>query len=262
MDMLKIGGAVMAAGTAAAMATGMTKMKSNPKKTMKKLAKKSAKYIKKHYLSAVIKCFKGKGHCENAIFAPDVMINLRIAGFLCGLGEIGYSKMLLTPEFGPRQRVGIIITDLELEPDPIIEPGTLCNRCMACVRECPGQCIPADRTIKANVGGYELEWADVDMTRCDWTFQGGEECKEGEYGNYFDHVWSPGWKGKFKASSISPFPKAPNPLYNSGKAVCGAKGCTRACMISLEKRGVFALRRYAQKYLYSIPRCFRSRFFV
>ena len=35
------------------------------------------------------------------------MINLRIAGFLCGLGEIGYSKMLLTPEFGPRVRVGI-----------------------------------------------------------------------------------------------------------------------------------------------------------
>ena len=146
--------------------------------------------------------------------------------------------MLLTPEFGPRQRIGIIITDLELEPDPIMEPGTLCNRCMACVRECPGGCIPADRTVKDNIGGYEVEWADVDMTRCDWTFQGGEECKEGEYGNYFDHVWSPGWKGKFKSSSISPFPKAPNPLYNSGKAVCGAKGCTRACMISLEKRGV------------------------
>ena len=27
-------------------------------------------------------------------------------------------------------------------------------------------------------------------------------------------------------------------MYNSGKAICGAKGCTRACMISLEKRGV------------------------
>ena len=75
--------------------------------------------------------------------APDVMINLRIAGFLCGLGEIGYSKMLLTPEFGPRVRVGIIITELELEPDPIMEPGTLCNRCMACARECvPATAFP------------------------------------------------------------------------------------------------------------------------
>ena len=44
--------------------------------------------------------------------------------------------------------------------------------------------------------------------------------------------------GKFKPSSISPFTSAPSRLYNSGKAVCGAKGCTRACMISLERRGV------------------------
>ena len=169
--------------------------------------------------------------------APDVMVNLRIAGFLCGLGEIGYSKMLLTPEFGPRVRIGIIITDMELEPDPIMEPGTLCNRCMACVRECPGGCIPADRTIKANVGGYELEWADVDMEKCDWIFQGGAECKEGEEGHFFDRT-SKERAGKYKASSISPFQSAPPLLYNSGKAICGAKGCTRACMISLEKRGV------------------------
>ena len=167
--------------------------------------------------------------------APDVMISLRIAGFLCGLGEIGYSKMLLTPEFGPRLRVGIIITELELEPDPIMEPGTLCNRCMACVRECPGGCIPADRTIKANVGGYDLEWADVDMERCDWVFQGGAEVREGEVGNYFN---TPERAGKYKPSEINPFYNQPKRLYNTGKAICGAKGCTRACMISLEKRGV------------------------
>lgn len=170
--------------------------------------------------------------------APDVMINLRIAGFLCGLGEIGYSKMLLTPEYGPRVRVGIIITELELEPDPIMEPGTLCNRCMACVRECPGGCIPADRTIKDNVGGYDLEWADVDMVKCDRVFQGAAECEEGEEGNYFREEQRE-WAGKYnKPSPYSPFYHVPRNLYNTGKAVCGAKGCTRACMVSLERRGV------------------------
>jgi len=164
--------------------------------------------------------------------APDVMISLRIAGFLCGLGEIGYSKMLLTPEFGPRVRVGIIITELELEPDPIIEPGTLCNRCMACVRECPGGCIPADRTIKANVGGYELEWADVDMNKCGHAFVGAEKTEEGEKGDYL------AGREDYKPSHISPFYHKPRNLYNTGQAVCGAKGCTRACMVSLESRGV------------------------
>ena len=184
-------------------------------------------YLKKNYSRPVA---PGKA-------APDVMINLRIAAFLCGLGEIGYSKMLLTPEFGPRVRVGIIITDMELEPDPIMEPGTLCNRCMACVRECPGGCIPKDRTIKANVNGYELEWADVDMHKCDIVFQGAERVPEGETGTYYDKI-SQKRAGKYKASSISPFEAAPPRLYNSGKAVCGAAGCTRACMISLEARGL------------------------
>jgi len=75
------------------------------------------------------------------------------------------------------------------------------------------------------------------MEKCDWVFQGGAECKEGEEGHYFDE-FMPKRAGKYKASEISPFQKAPKRLYNSGKAVCGAKGCTRACMISLEKRGV------------------------
>ena len=160
------------------------------------------------------------------------MINLRIAAFLCGLGEIGYSKMLLTPEFGPRVRVGIIITDLELEPDPIIEPGTLCNRCMACVRECPGACIPTDRTVKVNVGGYDLEWADVDMQKCAVAFRGAEPAAEGEEGKYFPHV------DGYKASSNTPFKKKPDNVYITGQAVGGSAGCTRACMISLEKRGL------------------------
>lgn len=164
--------------------------------------------------------------------APDVMVNLRLAAYLCGMGEIGYSKMLLTPEFGPRQRVGIIITDLELEPDPIMEPGTLCNRCMACVRECPGGCIPKDRTVKDKVHDRELEWADVDMNKCNYTFVGAKIADEGEATDYISTVEG------YAPASHTPFVHKPKNLYNSGQAVCGARGCTRACMVSLERRGV------------------------
>ena len=38
------------------------------------LAKKSAKYLKKHYPTTVVKCFKGKAHCENSIFNQEYMI--------------------------------------------------------------------------------------------------------------------------------------------------------------------------------------------
>ena len=60
----------------------------------------------------------------------------------CGLGEIGWSKVFIHPVFGPRVRIGNILTDAELEPDPILEPGTLCKRCMKCVKDCPGCAIP------------------------------------------------------------------------------------------------------------------------
>ena len=38
------------------------------------IARKSAKYISKNYPAAVIKCFKGKAHCENSLFHPELMI--------------------------------------------------------------------------------------------------------------------------------------------------------------------------------------------
>jgi len=165
--------------------------------------------------------------------APDVMVHLRVAAYLAGLGEIGWSKMFLTPRFGPRQRIGIVITELALEPDPVMEPGTLCNRCMACVEACPGGAIPRDRSVKVTLGGKEIEWADIDCRACNVAFRGAviDDEHEGEsYADFDGHKTRPGW--------WSPFFRKPRNVYNTGQAVCGARGCTRACMIALEKRGV------------------------
>lgn len=39
------------------------------------IAKKSGKYLKKYYPRAVVKCFKGKFHCENVIFDHKIMLD-------------------------------------------------------------------------------------------------------------------------------------------------------------------------------------------
>lgn len=166
--------------------------------------------------------------------APDIMIQLRIAAYLCGLGEIGFSKMLLSPEFGPRNRIGIVLTDLKLAPDPIYSGPQLCNKCMACVKACPGSCISAKKTVRVDLAGKTMEWADIDMNKCDDTFKGGirhdQPLPEDErYINGDERLGRGSW---------TPFYKKPSNLYNAGQAVCGAAGCTRACMISLENRGV------------------------
>ncbi len=171
--------------------------------------------------------------------APDVMVHLRIAAFLCGLGEISYSKVFLTPQFGPRQRFGVMLTDAELDPDPIYDGPHLCDRCMDCVTECPGNAIDPDRTVKVTLAGHEVEWNDLDCEACGMYFRGGEYVEEGEKGDYM------AGRDDIKPGPISPFYHKPPNVYEYGQAICGAKGCMRACMIHLEERGVIGNKFHA-----------------
>ncbi len=66
----------------------------------------------------------------------------RHAATRAGLGEFGYNNVVLTRQFGPRQRFNSIITDAELVPDPLItEPICLRDACRLCLKACIMQCI-------------------------------------------------------------------------------------------------------------------------
>ncbi len=163
---------------------------------------------------------------------PDVLVHIRIAAYLAGLGEIGWSKVFLTPEFGPRQRFGLVMTEMELEPDPIYDGPPLCNRCMACARECPGQAISTTKSVRVTLAGHTVEWGENDPEKCLWGFRGAEKVKEGEVGRYI------AGRTDFKPSPFTPFYTKPSNVYQHGEAICGGRGCIRACMIGLEARGV------------------------
>ncbi len=62
-----------------------------------------------------------------------------------GLGEIGRMGLLMTPELGPRVRLGVVTTDLLLIPDRRDDDTTMidfCRICQKCAESCPGQSIP------------------------------------------------------------------------------------------------------------------------
>jgi hypothetical protein len=162
--------------------------------------------------------------------APDAFIQLRLACFIAGLGEIGYSKMLLTPEFGPRQRIAVMLTDAELEPDPVREPGTICDRCMACVRACTGGCFPTDQTVKVTVAGKHLEWADIDMRKCGTFFCGGSPENNPFATTARDRAEFGKDVGTAQQHKLEP-------VYVYSRALEGAAGCIRACMTHLEQTG-------------------------
>lgn len=70
------------------------------------------------------------------------------AAVQAGLGEFGLSNLLLTPQFGPRQRFGQILTDAELIPDKTLN-ANLCENTVsechfACINICPKGVIPND----------------------------------------------------------------------------------------------------------------------
>ena len=76
--------------------------------------------------------------------------------------------MFLTKEFGPRQRIALLLTDAEFEYDPIVPPGTICDRCKLCAKACTGQAIPTDesKSVRVVIDGVPDEWADIDNTIC------------------------------------------------------------------------------------------------
>lgn len=75
-------------------------------------------------------------------------ISTRHAAVESGLGIFGKSRLLITPHFGPRQRVAAVITDAELKPDRKItkkEAEKLCPpSCQACIRACPGKALSSE----------------------------------------------------------------------------------------------------------------------
>jgi len=64
-----------------------------------------------------------------------------------GLGELGRMGLLMTPELGPRVRLGVVTTDLPLIPDKRSDDTSIldfCRICKKCAENCPSRSIPMD----------------------------------------------------------------------------------------------------------------------
>ncbi len=92
-----------------------------------------------------------------------------------GLGEVGRIGYLMTKEFGARQRLGAVTTDLPLIPDKPVDIGVenFCDICKKCAVCCPGDSIPDDDLCEVN---GTLRWK-LDAESCfDYWGKVGTEC--------------------------------------------------------------------------------------
>jgi len=98
-------------------------------------------------------------------------ISMRHAAVAAGLGEFGWSSIVLTPEFGPRNRFGAVLTTAELEPDPLYNGPKLCDptKCRVCEKMCLGRAIPAydkNQSRKITIGDKNIEYSQINWNKC------------------------------------------------------------------------------------------------
>ena len=159
-------------------------------------------------------------------------MNFEDAAVKCGLGELGFHGALLTDDFGPFVRYVFVLTDAELEPDPVAEPH-LCDRCGECVRGCHGKAIdPAtgkrdDWRCAAYYNGangtknpFMPPDAFADFPDRLKIIAGEAEIDEAKAKRIIDNIWF--------------YPPA---QHSYPCSICG-RACDTACYCHLEKKGV------------------------
>lgn len=78
------------------------------------------------------------------------IISAKHSAVAAGLGRIGKNTLLVTPQYGNMVWLSVVLTDLVLEPDPVLTGSPCPEGCRLCVDACP----------VGAVGGPELRQKD------------------------------------------------------------------------------------------------------
>jgi epoxyqueuosine reductase QueG len=163
---------------------------------------------------------------------PDVLLDFDKAGVICGMGTLGWRGNLLTPEFGPMQRLAFIVTNAPLEADPMLgEP--VCDDCGLCAEACPGNVI----STSAREGRYD-KWS------CSVYYRGAHRSNplmhDGVLKGHPDRESILNGEKKFTPEEVmsiyGELDFLPAPQYGYVPCLCGRK-CDIACYRHLAEAG-------------------------
>lgn len=112
------------------------------------LMESARQYLNSGAMAVVVAEFIRKlGYSSRAHIDGSYRVVCPIVARDAGLGEIGRMGLLMTPELGPRVRLAIVTTDLELIPHDRKRDHTVidfCIRCKKCADVCPSNSISFD----------------------------------------------------------------------------------------------------------------------
>lgn len=163
---------------------------------------------------------------RDGLCAPNgVRLSIEHAAVAAGLGEIGYHGMFMTKEFGIRQMLGLLVTDMEIEPSPVPKKSGICDGCMECAKLCPLKSISTKESDTLEINGIEMKLGAINANAC-------RSCPNGVSGDskYFagaDELHFEIENNQIKGETKSKF--ARGGLPNRLSAACG-----RACIAHFE----------------------------
>jgi epoxyqueuosine reductase len=98
-------------------------------------------------------------------FVPD--FSHRYGAIAAGLGRVGWSGNLLTPEYGAAVILGTVLTSAELQSDPLLEENP-CDGCKLCAAVCPVEMIERRKSVTVTIAGITEEIAEKRPNTCCW----------------------------------------------------------------------------------------------
>ena len=161
----------------------------------------------------------------------ETQLDFEEMAVICGIGEKGLGGRILNKDYGPFIRYCFILTDAEIEPSKK-ETYNLCDKCMECVKGCPGHAIN--------------EKGEVDSWRCAVYYNGANGSKNpfmppDAYPAFSDRLEIINGTANIDADRAKEimdntyfYPPAKH-FYRT--SICG-RACDRACYIHLEEKGV------------------------
>jgi ferredoxin len=97
------------------------------------------------------------------------------AALAAGLGTFGWNNLILTPNFGARQRLISVVTEAPLEPGELMPSEQLCKPELcgyACVETCPIGAISKDEAQEFKMEDRTYCYGALDHMHCRWCLDG------------------------------------------------------------------------------------------
>ena len=90
---------------------------------------------------------------DQATLTGKGILSMRHAAKFAGLGSLGKNTLLVHPAFGNMVNIGAILTNLNLQSDPLCEELCLPN-CRLCIESCPQQALGNDMVDQSRCRPY------------------------------------------------------------------------------------------------------------